>query len=109
MLDNIVTLDLLEDELAAVVYAGNYASEKEAVRHALAVLLTANPSLRLNTAIELYRRGKVTFARAVEIAQIEREAFKDELAMKSIALLIDESPEDIQIGANLIHHVRATP
>ena len=108
MLDNIVTLDLLEDELAAVVYVGNYASEKEAVRHALAVLLTANPSLRLNTAIELYRRGNVTFARAVEIAQMEREAFKDELATKGVALLIDESPEDIQLGANLMQRLRVT-
>lgn len=108
MLDNLVTLDLLEDELAAVVYAGNYASEKEAVRHALAVLLTANLSLRLNTAIELYRRGNVTFACVVEIAQMEREAFKDELATKGVALLIDESPEDIQLGANLMQRLRVT-
>ena len=108
MMNQIVTLDLLEDELAAIVYAGNYSSEKEAVRHALEVLLAANPSLRLNTSIELYRRGKVTLARAVEIAQMEREAFKDELATKGIALLIDESPDDIQMGANLIHRLQAT-
>jgi len=106
MLNQIVTLDLLEDELAAVVSVGNYRSAQEAIRHALEVLLAANPELRLNTAIELYRLGKVTLARASEIAQMEREAFKDELAMKGIALFIDESSEDIQNGTNLIHRLR---
>ena len=106
MINSIVTLDLLEDELAAVVYVGNYGSEKEAVRHALEVLLAANPSLRLNTAIELYRRSKVTLARAAEIAQMGLDAFKDELATQGVAIVIDEAAEDIHSGANLIHRLR---
>lgn len=106
MLNQIVTLDLLEDELAAIVAVGHYRSTQEAIRHALEVLLAANPELRLNTAIELYRLGKVTLARASEIAQMEREAFKDELARKGVTRFIDESAEDFQSGANLIHRLR---
>jgi hypothetical protein len=61
---NIISLELLEDELKAVVQAGKYRSQEEAVGHALEVLLVANSPLRLNTAVELYRRNRVTLSRA---------------------------------------------
>ena len=62
------TSELLKDELAAVVRAGAYRSKEEAIGHALEVLLTVNPRLRLHTALELYSQRKVTLARATEIA-----------------------------------------
>jgi hypothetical protein len=52
---NIIHLESLEDELQAVVHAGDYPSQEDAIRHALEVLLVANPPLRLSTAVELYR------------------------------------------------------
>ena len=52
---NRLSLELLEDEIRAVVRARDYQSKREAISHALEVLLAANPLLRLNTAIELYR------------------------------------------------------
>jgi hypothetical protein len=66
----------LEDELGAVVQAGDYQSQEEAIRHALAVLLAAKPSLRINTAVELYSRKKVTLTRAAEIAGLALETCK---------------------------------
>jgi hypothetical protein len=53
-MSKIVSLELFEDELRAVVRVGGYKSKK-AVGHALEVLLTANPDLRIRTAVELYR------------------------------------------------------
>lgn len=103
---NIVTPELLEDELQAVVQAGGYRSEQEAVRHALEVLLTANPHLRTQTAVELYRRGKVSLSRAAEIAQLELETFKEQLAAKDLMLEVDEAPDDVRAGADLIRRLR---
>ncbi len=103
---NIVSPELLEDELQAVVRAGGYRSEEEAVRHALEVLLAANPHLRIQTAIELYRWGKVTLSRAAEIAQLELETFKEQLAEKDLPIGVDEEPNEVHIGADLIHHLR---
>jgi predicted HTH domain antitoxin len=106
---HIVGLELLEDELKAVVRAGNYRSTKEAVGHALDVLLAANAQLRVSTAVELYRRGKVTLSRAAETANMELETFKEELAGKGVPIRVDESPEEIRAGAHVIHHIRNAP
>jgi predicted HTH domain antitoxin len=105
-MSNIVHRELLEEELKAVVRAGGYRSKREAVRHALEVLLAANPDLRIRTAVELYRHGKVTLARGAEVAGLELEAFKEKLAAEEIPLLVDESPEEVQAGADLIHRLR---
>jgi predicted HTH domain antitoxin len=102
----IIDLALLEDELTAVVQAGDYTSREEAIGHALEVLLTANPLLRINTAVELYRLGKVTLTRAAEIAGLELEALKEQLAKRAVPILVDESSKEIRAGAELIHHQR---
>ena len=102
----IIDLTLLEDELTAVVQAGDYASREEAIGHALEVLLAAHPPLRINTAVELYRRGKVTLMRAAEIAALELEAFKEQLAVQAVPILVDEPPEEVQAGAELIRDQR---
>lgn len=103
---HIVSPELLEDALQAVVRAGRYRSEQEAVHHALEVLLAANPTLRTQTAIELYRRGKVTLSRAAEMAQLELETFKEQLVEKDLLLEVSETPDDVRAGADFIHHLR---
>jgi predicted HTH domain antitoxin len=104
---NIITLELLEDELGAVVHAGDYQSKEEAIGHALEVLLAANPPLRINTAVELYCRQKVTLTRAAEIAGLELEMFKERLAERGVSIDIEEPPEDVRAGADLIRRRRA--
>jgi predicted HTH domain antitoxin len=98
--------ELLEDELKALVRAGGYGSEREAVGHAVEVLLAANPSLRVSTAVELYRQGRVTLARAAEIAGQEWEEFRGRLAEKQVPLEMDASAEDIQASVDVIHRLR---
>ncbi len=106
---DIVSLDLLEDELNAIMQAGGYSSRESTVVHALEVLLAANPQLRVSTAIELYRKGAVTLSRAVEISGLETESFKDRLAEMDVPLRADELPEEIRVGAELIGHLRQAP
>ena len=103
---HIISLELLQDELGAVVQAGEYKSQEEAIRHALEVLLAANPPLRVKTAVELYRREKVTLTRAAEIAGLELETFKERLAERGVSIHIDEPPEEVRAGADLIRRQR---
>jgi predicted HTH domain antitoxin len=105
---NTVSPELLEDVLWALVRVGGYGSRQEAVRHTLEVLFAANPHLRTQTAIELCRRGKVTLSRAAEIAQLELEALKEQLAEKDLPLRVDEAPDEVRAGADLIHRLRDT-
>jgi Arc/MetJ-type ribon-helix-helix transcriptional regulator len=105
----IISLELLEDEIKAVVQAGAYNSKEEVIGHALEVLLAAYVPLRIDTAVELYRQGTVTIARAAEIAGLELEAFKDQLAEHNVPIQTDETPEEIHAGANLIRRLREAP
>ncbi len=105
----IVSIELLEDELRAVVQAGAYTSKEEVIGHALEVLLAAYEPLRIKTAVALYRQGTVTVARAAEIAGLEVEAFKDQLAAHKVSIPTDETPEQIQAGAEQIRRLRNTP
>jgi len=106
-MSRIVPESLLESELAAVVKAGNYQSEKEAMSHALEVLLAANSQLRLDTAIELYCSEKVTLSKAAEIAGISFGEFKQKLAERFIPIKVDSSPSEILEGASLIKGLRS--
>jgi predicted HTH domain antitoxin len=106
---DIISLDLLEDGLSAIKQAGGYGSREEAVVHALEVLLAANSQLRVGTAIELYRQGVVTLSRDVEISGLETDSFKDKLIEGDVALRVDEPPEEIRSGAELIGQLRQAP
>ena len=105
----IISVELLEDELKAVVQAGAYNSKEEVIGHALEVLLAAHAPLRINTAVELYRQGTVTVARAAEIAGLEFEAFKDRLLAQNVSIPMEETSGEIQAGAERIRRLRETP
>lgn len=104
-----MSVELLEDELSAVVQAGDYTSKEAVIIHALEVLLAAHPSLCINTAVELYRRDKVTLARAAEIAGLEFEAFKEQLARHNASVQVDTSPTEVRTGAEVIRRLREAP
>ena len=101
---NIVTEELIDKELKAILKTGGYSSKKAVVGHALEVLLAANPPLRLAMAVELYRGGEVTLARASEIGGLDIEAFKDHLSEKGIDRNVEVSREDVIEGAKRIWH-----
>jgi len=103
---NRTDIELLEEELESVVKVGHYKSRNDLIRHALEVLLTANPALRMEVAVDLYRMGKITLARAAELAGLDRETFKTCLEDHGVSIWIDESVEDVHTGANLIHRLR---
>jgi predicted HTH domain antitoxin len=103
---NAVSLELLDDELAALAEAGRYGSEREVMRDALESFLKENPSLRLEMAITLWQQGKVSMGRAVEIAHSDRESFKDELAARGIEIVIDSDVEEILKAEDRIGKIR---
>lgn len=106
-MQSIVQRDLLADELEALVRTGHYSTPEEAIRHAIEVLLTANPPLRRSVALELFRLGKVTLSRAAEIAGVDVETFKQYLADAGEIVEVDETVEEIMVGTQWIRQVRS--
>jgi hypothetical protein len=57
--------------------------------------------------MELYRHSQVTLARGAEIAGVELDTFKEQLAEAEIPILVDEAPVEVRAGADLIQGLRA--
>jgi predicted HTH domain antitoxin len=101
LLDNI-----LECEIKAMVKAGKYKSEKEVIKHALDVLLMANPKLRIDTAIELYRNNLVSVEKATEISSLSLETFKKELLERNIDISVANECEEIEQSTEIVESVK---
>jgi len=57
-------------------------------------------------AVELYRSGEVTLARASEIGGLDIEAFKDHLSEKGVDRIVEVSREEIAEGVDRIGKYR---
>jgi len=85
---------LLARELQAVVRAGLFGSEAEALHEAVSTLFAVKPALRQEAAIELYRCGEVSLSRAAEIAGLTRWRFQDVLAQRGIKIETNADSRD---------------
>ena len=74
----------LLEELVTAATSEHKIRLKEVREEALLLYLNTNPSLKLDGAIALWRRGRISLAKAAEIAGITVPEFKDVLAAKGI-------------------------
>lgn len=78
----------IEKEIEALIRAGYYSSKSEAVKDAFRTLLDTKPALKLASAIELYKAGEVSLARAAEIAGMNIEDFKHVLSDRGVKRIL---------------------
>ena len=72
----------IDEEIGILVKAGSYKSKADLLREAFRLYKEAHPEKKLEIAIELYRAGKVSLARAAELAGTDLESFKAILASR---------------------------
>lgn len=78
----------IEKEIEALIRAGYYTSKSEAVKDAFRTLLDTKPTLKLASAIELYKAREVSLSRAAEIAGMNIEDFKHVLSDRGVKRVI---------------------
>jgi predicted HTH domain antitoxin len=88
---NVVSPDVGK-EIAAIVRAGCFPSEEDAVREAVQTLLAVNPHLRREAAIRRYLDEEITLGRAAELAGMTRWRFRELLVQRGIPLEIEARP-----------------
>lgn len=76
----------LRMELGAIPETGYYDSTSEFLRDAMRTLLAARKDLRIAIASVLYKNGKISLGKAVEIADVNYEEIKKILVEKGIKL-----------------------
>ena len=76
----------IDKDLSAMVRAGCFASEAEAVREAVHTLFTVKPHLRVEAAIRRYLDEEITLGRAAELAGLTRWRFQELLAQRGMRI-----------------------
>lgn len=78
--------ETLRMELGAIPDTGYYDSTSEFLRDAMRTILAARRDLRIAIASVLYRKGKISFGKAVEVADVNYEEMKKIFTDKGITL-----------------------
>ena len=79
-------------DLAAIIRAGCFVSEAEALREAVQTLLAVNPQLRVEAAIRRYLDGEITLGRAAEMAGVTCWRLQELLALRGLPVTIEARP-----------------
>lgn len=79
-------------DLAAMVRAGCFDNEAEALREAVQTMLAVKPQLRTEAAIRRYLDGEITLGRAAELAGVTRWRFQELLALRGVQNTLETAP-----------------
>jgi len=80
---------------------GGYPGKRELIEDALRALIREKPELKMDTAVELYKRGEVSLSRAAEICGLNIEDFRELLKSRGIKVAVptisrDEIDEEVK-------------
>ena len=96
-------MDNLIQRMETLVERGIFEDEESLLASAYRSLLTLRPELKIEIALSLYEREEVSLGRAVEIAGLSREEFKEILASRGIERKIPlRSPEQVEADVRLL-------
>lgn len=85
---------MINEEVEALIHAKIYKNRKELFIDAFRALIETKPALKIETAVELYKTGRVSFSRACEIAGVNIEEFKEILASRAIKRIVRSPSKD---------------
>jgi predicted HTH domain antitoxin len=74
----------LLEELVDALTAERHITSKGVVEEALLLYLNTNPTLKLDGAVALWRKGRLSLAKAAEVVGLTVPEFKDVLAARGI-------------------------
>ncbi len=93
---------VLESGVSSLIESGIYPDKETLFNDALGVLLEAKPQLRIEIAVRLYRKGKISLSRAAEIAGVSIEGIKNILSLHGIERNVKACTEKEYIAAKKI-------
>ena len=76
-------------ELQLMLRLGHWTTPDQLLSEALEALLAADPILRENVAVELFRQQLVSLARAAELAGTDQWRFRDVLRACNVPLVVE--------------------
>ncbi len=80
--------NLVHESIDILVKSRHYGSKDKLLDEAVRTLLEVKPALKIEIAVELYKKGAISLSRASEIAGVSAEGFKEILASRGIVRVV---------------------
>jgi predicted HTH domain antitoxin len=90
----------IENEINALVKGGYFRSKDSFIEESVKYMLVSHGDLKINAAVEIYRSGDVSFARAAEVAGMSIFEFKEGLKTRGITMVV-EAPSKEEIDSQI--------
>jgi len=82
------------DEIESLVEEGAFTSKSDVLRTAFREMLEEKPRYKVDIAVNLYKKEKITEGRAAEIAGVSREEFKEILEKRGIRKTVGKKEDE---------------
>ncbi len=79
-----MTENLVHDGIDVLIKSRYFGSKEKLLDEAVRTLLEVKPALKIEIAVELYKKGTISLSRASEISGVSTEGFKEILASRGI-------------------------
>jgi predicted HTH domain antitoxin len=96
----------LLDNVNVLVQEGIYENQEAVLQDAVRALLRSRPELCRRIALADYKQGKVSFARASEIAGVDQESFKELLREAGIDRYIEPAGDALESEVNQLMRLK---
>lgn len=90
----------IENEINALVKGGYFRSKDSFIEESVKYMLVSRGDLKINAAVEMYRSGDVSLARAAEVAGTSIFEFKEVLKTRGITMVV-EAPSKEEIDSQI--------
>lgn len=90
----------IENEINALVKGGYFRSKDSFIEESVKYMLVSRGDLKINAAVEMYRSGDVSLARAAEVAGMSIFEFKEVLKTRGITMVV-EAPSKEEIDSQI--------
>lgn len=90
----------IENEINALVKGGYFRSKDSFIEESVKYMLVSHGDLKINAAVEIYRSGDVSLARAAEVAGMSIFEFKEVLKTRGITMVV-EAPSKEEIDSQI--------
>ncbi len=83
-----------EKEMESLIRLKLYKDREELIRDAFRALLELKPALKIESAIDLYKRGEISLWSAAEVAGLSLEEFKESLASRGVRIEVSSTRKE---------------
>jgi len=82
------------EKVESLIEEGKFTSKSDVFRTSFRMMLEEKPEYKIDVAVYLYRTGKISIGRAVEMSGLSREEFDEVLERRGVRKEVDKKEDE---------------